>query len=144
MQEQFKASANKRTQRYCQTEIRKAIKKNVPILFVEYDSCGDTEPSLTSIVEASKYKKAYTITKCSDDGSNDILKFMRKNKIPRSDFRICGVNTDCCVRDTVDGLDARIGKAFAINVVAKACNSEHSHRLGLDEMVDLSDRVRVV
>jgi len=144
MQACFSASTKKTVQRNCQIEIRKAIKNNANIVFLEFEGYGPTLSSLTDIVADANYSKNYRAIKPINDGSESVLSLLRKKKLPRTNFRVCGVNTDCCVYSTVEGLDVKISKNLKIEVVSKACGSQYSHKEGIEDMQNLSHRVSVL
>jgi nicotinamidase-related amidase len=144
MQKEFHASRFNRVQRNIRTEIRKAIKDEAPILFVEYDCYKPTIPSLTKPVKEVSYKKAFHVRKARNDGSQEIDKALRKNKLPRKYLRIMGINTDCCVLETIEGLDGIFQKNYRIEVVADACDSEFSHEEGLSDLRKISSNVVIV
>lgn len=144
MQTAFRAAKNKKTQKNCILEIKKAMDKEYPIVFLEYEECGKTLPTLLGVLTSSQYNKFYIVKKSSNDGSSKLLNFFKKKGLPRTDMRVCGVNTDCCVLETVEGLDAKLSKQFKIQVVEKACYSEYCHREGIEDMLSLSERVAIV
>jgi nicotinamidase-related amidase len=143
MQTKFDAAHSDYTQSYCVKEIKKAIKLNAVVIFVEYNNSGDTVKLLTDVVKKAKYDKAFTIVKYDDDGSQVIDKFLKKKRFPRTHYRVCGVNTDACVIETVYGLSDMYSKKPLIEVVKKACNSQYCHQEGIDEMMDIKN-VRIV
>jgi nicotinamidase-related amidase len=144
MQARFSAATKKIVQRNCQVEIRKAIKNNIPIVFLEFEDCGPTLRSLTDIVANANYSYAYKAVKPINDGSEHVLSLLRKKKLPRTDFRVCGVNTDCCVLSTVEGLDSKIAKKLKIEVVSKACGSQYCHEEGIYDLISIGNRVVVL
>jgi nicotinamidase-related amidase len=142
MQKTFTASTLKSVQRGCISEIKKAIKQNAPIVFVEYKSYGKTVEKLTQLVSKTNYTNVYTITKMSNNGAREIDKLLREKRLPKNHLRVCGVNTDCCVLETVDGLDGMYGKRdLLIEVVSNACGSVFSHEDGVAELSVLSKKV---
>lgn len=141
VQPQFYAATNKRTQKNCGSEIRKAIKNNVPIVFVEYITFGKTVPKLTKIVKESNYTNVYRLLKQECDGSPEISKLLKQKNLSKH-LRVGGVNTEQCVLETVAGL-VKNNSDIKITVVNKACNSEYSHQLGIDLLSNLQN-VQVV
>ena len=133
MQGYFSAAKKDNVKRNCRHEIIKAMAQNAPILFVEYKSCGRTISSLTKLTREVKYGKVYRVIKSADDGSSEIDSFIKKNRLPRKHIRFTGINTDCCVQDTVTGLDSMCKSDHVIEVVADACASEDidSHKQGI-------------
>lgn len=135
MQASFDASLDPKVQRSCIREIKKAMREQAPIVFVEYSGHGSTISELTDVVEQAHYKKVHHVLKHDDDGSDVIVEFLRKKHLPRSNLSVVGVNSNWCVRSTVAGLTYLL-KSATIKVIADACNCNDtdSHRRGLNEM----------
>jgi len=144
MQPLFPAARSKSVLLNCQFEIGMAINNNAHIIFLEYEGCGNTIKFLNYLPNKINYSKTYKTIKKINDGSGSILSLMRKKKIPRTDFRVCGINTDCCVFETVGGLDRKLPKGLKVKVVKKACGSEYSHKEGIKDISSISNRVLVV
>lgn len=68
-----------------------------PIVFVQYKTRGGTHNAIRA--PAKGYKKAYTLIKDNDNGGEELVGLVRREKLPR-DAVFCGVNLDCCVHDT--------------------------------------------
>lgn len=118
MQPAFQAAKNTRLVAPILREIALAKKNDYPIVLVEYDP-GQYGKSLKYVSSAiGKYNKAISVEKFANDGSevisNTIKKITRSNRV-----RVLGVNTDCCISETVIGLWWRFG--FAVEVVGDAC-----------------------
>lgn len=125
MQEAFGAALNAITIRACLKEIKLAINRKAPIVFLEWDGCG---PTLKDLLDAVKnYELGQRTIKYADDGSAATINLLRNMQLdPDSlDYRICGVNTDYCVASTVKGLRKRLKKS-RIEVAWPACNTEWS------------------
>lgn len=133
MQGYFKASKQSSVKKNVLKQIELAIQDNAPIVFVEYAGCGSTLPSLKNLPKNNSYSKIYKIKKTADDGSDVIMSTLRSNKLPRKHVRVCGVNTDCCVYETVCGLSRALPKT-TIEVVEDACGSTHCHKDGIYDM----------
>jgi len=133
MQGYFKASKQSSVKKNVLKQIALAMKDNAPIVFVEYEGCGSTLPSLTNLPKNNSYNNIYKIKKTEDDGSDVIRSALRSNKLPRTYVRVCGVNTDCCIYETVNGLSGALPKT-KIEVVENACGSSHDHNAGIDDM----------
>jgi hypothetical protein len=133
MQKAFTAARRKRVLLNCEKEINKAIKNNCSIIFVEYFNCGKTIKKLTDLTK--NYKKTYTVTKNNDDGSPEISCLFKSNRLPAKNIKVCGVNTDACVLDTVCGLSHsnRFSKSI-IDVIANACDTSYNHEQGLQQI----------
>lgn len=87
-------------------EIIFARQKKNPILFVEYadlyDVAHPTLEGLTALVKGYPHKAR--VFKHTDDGSTEVLKALRRRNFNMRRLRVCGVNTDCCVWSTVEGI----------------------------------------
>lgn len=138
MQFSFSASRNPKTIRNCEKQILQAMKNKCPIIFLEFKDYGPTLPELATLVES--YNKAYFLTKSENDGSEEVLELLKKKRLPRRTFKVCGVNTDFCVLETVSGLLCRF-KRSNIAVIKSACNTIYSNRDGFQSMKSFSKRV---
>lgn len=137
MQERFSASNRARVRENCLREITQAVKDDAHIIFLEYRSCGPTLPELTSAL----HTKCVFKEKAGDDGSAEVEAEVILNKLPKH-FKVCGVNTDCCVHATVRGLTARFPMA-TIDVIADACDSDWHHQNGINRLVEMKGNVNV-
>lgn len=129
MQPEFEASNSFITINACKREILKSKSKDEPILFVEYADdyewsetyCEVTSPTHACLTElALGYKKAQFVSKMDSDGSNEVVDVINSNKLPNT-LRICGVNADCCVSDTVVGINSKLD--CKIHLIADAINN---------------------
>ena len=118
MQEFFTASKKQRTINECVKLIQEAKKKRQHIILVEYTSFGNTLSQLTNML--SKYGKLHKIEKATDDGGDNVHRYILKEKLNISSFTVCGVNSDACVRETSERL-AELG--YNIVIVKSACNT---------------------
>lgn len=121
MQWQFDSSRNRSTQKACQKEIIDAMSKNMPIIFLEYESFGPTLPSLKKLV--ADYPFAFFRTKGNDDGSIELSHALKEQDIKPKKIIICGVNTECCVASTIYGLASQL-RNTEIVIVYEATNSQ--------------------
>jgi hypothetical protein len=133
MQAIFSSSQEPRVQQSCIREIKKAIRDRSVILFVEYAGYPATIPALTDIVAQANYKRAYHVIKSRNDGGQEVTDFLTKHHLPKMNMRVCGVNTDYCVRETVDGI-RRFLPTANLHVIADACGSTWDHKSGLRQM----------
>jgi len=144
MQPKFKAANGERVRKGCMREIMKAITSKAPIIFLEYDSdyipggYGPTLKELTKPVVDNYYIEYKT----RDDGSYNVQKLVKKHKLPET-FRVCGINTDCCVYETVRGLSLIFDNPN-IDVVEDACASDWNHMLGIDSIKQISNKINVI
>lgn len=137
MQERFSASTRARVLKNCQREITQAVLDDAHIIFLEYRYCGPTLPNLKEVL----HSKCTFKEKWSDDGSAEVESEVVLNRLPKH-FKVCGVNTDCCVYSTVQGLTARFPTA-TIDVIADACDSDWQHQNGIHKMIALQGNVKV-
>lgn len=135
MQLYFESARDERTQKECSKLIRKAIKDNAPIVLVEYSGCGKTAPTLAGLVAG--YKNAHVVKKSNDDGGYEIVSYLRRKRLPRGTIKVCGVNTNCCVKQTIRGIKEEMRyREPTIQVVERACNSSSNwgHREGIEDL----------
>ncbi len=137
MQPGFNSAHGKRVRANCLREVRKAVALNAHIIFLEFAGYEATHPELTDKLHA----RAVVLEKHDDDGSKEVEQEVRLNKRP-STFKVCGINTDCCVAATVRGLTARFPMS-TIEVVADACDSDWYHLRGIEDMKSLKDNVTI-
>jgi nicotinamidase-related amidase len=102
MQDCFNAANSPRLIKKVSESIKKAIKDRAHIIFLEYLDSGTTHTVLKSLVK--NYQKAHFVIKRGDDGSEEVRHTLRSNRIRTKNFKVTGVNTDCCVQRTVAGL----------------------------------------
>lgn len=138
MQPYFKAATGKRVRENCLREIIKAVEDNASIIFLEFEGYERTLPELMAPVQ-NAYGNYYVQLKGIDDGSLEVEETVRKHDLPKI-FRVCGINTDCCVAATVRGLTARFPKS-SIDVIADACDSDWNHMRGINTMADMGGNV---
>jgi nicotinamidase-related amidase len=129
-QYEFKASRKRKTIEACKNAIIKAINDEAVIVFLEYIGCGRTMKSLFNLVDT--YESVHFIRKVGCDGSLEIK--VIENMLATEHFRVCGVNTDACVEETVLGLNSEYPEAV-IEVLEQACNSDLSHEQGILNML---------
>lgn len=123
MQEGFYVKSRMPVTSACALEIKKAIKNDARILFVEYEGFGPTLKKLKALTKG--YPKTSVIKKENDDGSYELMCAINKRKYPKT-VKITGINTSYCVHDTVSGLVAG-APLYKIEVIAKACADVEMH-----------------
>lgn len=121
MQPMFSASSDPATLRAVEAEVQRAVAGGFPVVILEYALCGNTYPSLLQFLDG--YPKLVIKIKHDDCGSREVTEACREHNWGMQVFRICGVNTDCCVHDTVEGLVFAVPGTI-VEVVREACNSE--------------------
>jgi nicotinamidase-related amidase len=104
-------------------EIIEAKSNHGSIIFLEYNSCFPTLKGLLNL--ARGYKKKYRLTKDDDDGSLEIFNHVKRHgdSINIQEFRVCGVNTDYCVLETVSGMLNKLPDS-KIKLVKDACGTD--------------------
>ena len=137
MQPMFDAANRKRVREECLKAIQKAIEINAPIIFLEFNGYDCTHLELTKPCMGNHYVK----TKYTDDGSPEVYETVLKYQLPRN-FRVCGINTDCCVHATVSGMSARFPTS-TIEVIAAACDSDWNHMAGINKISEIGGGVSV-
>jgi len=125
--------ATKKALRPVISEVKRAMKHEVPILLVElhngYDDFGITHGSITRAVEGYPYVQL--VHKAYNDGSAEVKEALDEQwgLGKETALEVCGVNTEFCVKATVKGLQL---KGFAdITVLANACagGGGHDHQM---------------
>ncbi len=121
MQPGFPAAQDAITQWFVKQEVTRAREEGRPIIIVEYDphEMGHTYESIKVLLEG--YENTDTITKSTDDGSSEILKCCRDKGFSTLDFRMCGVNSDACLLESIQGLVEKLPQC-RITVPQDACN----------------------
>lgn len=111
------------------SEVQRAMKHEVPILIVElhngHDDFGITHEKITEVVEG--YPHVRLVHKAYNDGSSEVRKALSQQwgLGEETSLEVCGVNTEFCVKETVQGLQR---KGFAdITVLANACAGSYGH-----------------
>lgn len=137
MQEGFHSARGKRVRENCRAEIEQAVRDNAHIIFLEWHLYQKTFPELTKDL----HDNVVFLSKSEDDGSRQIEREVRLNKRPTS-FKVCGINTDCCVRATVEGLTARFPMS-RIEVIGRACASDWYHNNGIKQLKSIKGNVVV-
>ncbi len=106
------------------TELVKKAKEDLAyITVVEYRDSGETFKEITS--ELTEYPLHRTLIKREDNGSKEVYNYLSSENIREMDIVTCGVNSDCCVRVTVNGLQYmfdEFGIQSKIHVIKNACN----------------------
>jgi len=110
--------------------VQAAICANAPIIVVEYEGCGPTNPEIMEVLK--NYKNCTTVRKSSWDGSPQVRHSLQKKwkittPIP---VKICGIYSDCCVKATANSL-ANAG--YQVKVIEEACHStpvNHTKQIG--------------
>lgn len=80
-------------------EVKRARKNKNPIVIVEYESWGDTFPSVAKAID--DYKKVVYVRKNQNDGGEKVLEAIEEKGWSTRAIRFCGVNRCYCVKQTV-------------------------------------------
>lgn len=98
--------------------IHAAILDQAFIVIAQFKGAGETHPSIRQALSNYPYKAYLWHTKC--DKSRPIKAALVSRRILVRQLKVCGVNTEYCVKDTVHGLSR---KFYApIKVIENACN----------------------
>lgn len=144
MQPTFKASEKVLAE--CLDEIYKANKRGSQIVFLEFWASFeqrleaaqlDYHENRTHAVLLMAAKNKTVIVKYEQDGSKVAAEFFKREFGYIPSLRVCGVNTEFCVCDTVRGLSERSQNGLV--VVKSACHSLYNHKFGLNIMKRLGN-----
>lgn len=98
--------------------VREAIVNKAFIIIAQFKCCGETHINI--INELQKYPYKEYIWHNKNDKSKLIHEVLNRLDIFVRQMKICGVNTEYCVKDTVHGLAKKFH--IPIKVIEKACN----------------------
>lgn len=124
MQARFDTAYDETTIKNCIRAIKKAIKAKVPIIVLEYNNCGRTLPELTEYLD--EYADTFYKIKYTNNGGNEVIQCLEENKLGIKTLKVCGVNINACVAETVIHLVRKAKKK--ITVIKKACNGNESRK----------------
>jgi nicotinamidase-related amidase len=100
-------------------EIKRAIRRGMPIVVVEYRRHAGTHPQLMQLLKG--YARYRIAKKGQMDGSKGVLHACREMGLRQPPaFRVCGTYTHYCVEETVLGL-SRKRRRSVVEVVRSAC-----------------------
>lgn len=121
MQEIFETAHKRATINSCKQLIKEFKRNKRGIIVLEYNGeyYGKTLPCLTKLLEG--YSRGIILKKRGDDGSSCLARYFKRMGLGKDKLKlvICGVNSECCVKETVEGL---LEKDFRVAVVRAACN----------------------
>jgi hypothetical protein len=121
MQPYFKAANNKKLIYSLIQQVRKAKKQKCSILILEYKNCGKTNSLI--LKHLVNYNNVIFESQSENSGAKIINKLINDNIIINN-IKICGINTDCCVKETVN--DLLKNKKVKIELLADCCFSEYT------------------
>ncbi len=124
MQPSFSSASEPRVVSGVTREIIYSKMKDEPVVFVEFVDCLPTYTSLLNLLKG--YRKRSRIRKNDDDGSDEIINCLNRRGYHTDHLKVCGVNADCCVYDTVEGLLKKLPNT-KIEVVKDACGWSHAN-----------------
>lgn len=127
MQTKFPAAKHRGTIDGCKKEITAAIAGNIPIFILELKSDNDFGPTLPELTDMLKgYENAHIVIKQQNDGSYVLRKKFHDMELqPEFQFIVCGINTEACVYETIDGLLCKFPKSKA-TIDRNAVNGNHN------------------
>ena len=125
------------------SEIEKAIRLNNHIMILSFDGCGRLYEDIFSATKG--YSKLFKLKKSRRDGSDKILQCLDKNNLlNKVHLKFCGVNTDQCVKETVESLVASGLHKYRVELLEKACASGHNENhlsaireMGLNKLIQI-------
>lgn len=129
MQEEFEAASHDHTLNEIEKQIGRARLYDWPVLLVEYRNRygAKHQRTVTRLRDLLKgYRKCHQVIKDDDDGSVEVMAAALTHKVDLDTVRFCGVNSDCCVADTVKGLLDYLPQ-MQVELVRKGCNSEDGY-----------------
>jgi nicotinamidase-related amidase len=106
--------------------VYRAIKKNTPIVLVEYNGKGKTHPHIMAILD--DYENYEIVRKKEWDGSRLVTKVLRNRWgiKPQRTVRMCGLYTHACVAKTAEGLS---DEGYKVRVIEEACYAAKDNHL---------------
>jgi len=98
--------------------VREAILNKAFIVIAQFKGCGETHINIINEIQNYPYKEYVWHNK--NDKSKPIQDILNRRNIFVRQIKVCGVNTEYCVKDTVNGLAKKFH--ITIKVIEKACN----------------------
>jgi nicotinamidase-related amidase len=102
--------------------VQRAISEKAFIVVAQYKGCGETHVNIRRALKTYPYQEYVWHPK--NDKSRPIQEALTQRHIFTRQLKICGVNTEYCVKDTVHGLAKKF--QVPINVIEQACNGTDS------------------
>jgi nicotinamidase-related amidase len=135
LQTNFKSASDPILIKIVNIEIEKAKRENIPIITVEYIGEGNIVDSIK--INLIGYSKLHSVSKTGDDGSQEVHDLLRKIGFNFGQIYVCGVNTDACVRDTINSL-YNLNANYRINIISNGCNAfnKESHEKKINQFVN--------
>ena len=102
--------------------VQRAVLEKAFIVVAQYKGCGETHVHIRRAIKKYPYKEYIWHTK--NDKSKPIQEALHRRHIFTRQLKICGVNTEYCIKDTVHGLAKKF--RVPIHVLEQACNGTDS------------------
>jgi hypothetical protein len=105
-------------------EARRARHKQEAVVVLEYYNSGSTHKHLHRVL--GNYERVVYVDKRTDDGSVQVIQAAHEIRGSLMKIRVCGVNTCCCVQETVEGyvkLVPDVDFSFKQDSVACSCRN---------------------
>lgn len=120
MQEEFETAFDPNVVIGVTKEIINTMQKGGAIVFLEYLNCGSVHEGFYDLVR--NYDKKSFVIKEDNDGSEELLREIEIRDFNDQWLRVCGVNSNCCVYETIDGI---LGKSCHthVDIVKSACGT---------------------
>lgn len=136
MQPDYEASCHPWTITKVKKAITSARHANWGIVIVEFaDHCPTHRCLLKPLLRKTRYDKFTVVEKDIPNGSEPIIAAIQNFEFDDTLIRVCGVNTDQCVQETVSGLARRLERS-KIEVITDACNCDTGNRWKSFERLD--------
>jgi nicotinamidase-related amidase len=98
--------------------VREAVANKAFIVIAQFKGSGETHINIIHEIQTYPYKEYVWHHK--NDKSKPIQEVLNRLTIFVRQIKVCGVNTEYCVKDTVHGLSKKF--PIPIKVIEKACN----------------------
>ncbi len=98
--------------------VREAIVNKAFIVVAQFKRCGETHINIINEIQTYPYKEYIWHNK--NDKSKPIQEILNSLNILVRQIKVCGVNTEYCVKDTVHGLSKKFH--IPIKVIENACH----------------------
>jgi nicotinamidase-related amidase len=110
-------------------EVRKARSQNRLVILVQYRGEGPTNTRIRKALAG--YPNRTIVYKRHNGGATEVHNRLQKLLPKAKRLAVCGVNLDCCVLETVQGL---IWKGYTCRIILKAtCNTWMGYYLPADD-----------
>lgn len=113
--------------------INKAKSKNKWIVLIEYKasfrdkfSINQAKTHINIVKAIGKYKKLKVIKKISDSAYTDTINKLKYHNIHFKELDVCGVNLDCCVRETIR--DYILKQNSKINIINNCTRNVYNNK----------------